>query len=585
MAKKNQKKSKISFVSPANKKRKWQMLNKLYKSGQYDHLLDVLKEVDADSKDGDFLYLKAKTFYKLDRKEKAMSLIQKAHQLKPDNVEYLQTTAEWLEEQAQILSALAVYSGIIRIEPNNHLILQKMGLMLERLERFEQAITCFKKAIDIQPHNPASLRHIGLCYYLMGDLDSAAEFYERAVSTGGNTSSGWVLIGNLFLSKGQRENANQAFRKAIEIDEKCYFAYSSYVRSASFSQTERDALIEKLEKLLLEKASISTEKRLCHFSLGKLYHQKQDYDKAIVHYGLGNSFRVDKVGKFSKEGFISQYKWCKKNLNKDFFENKKKAGNTSLKPVFIVGMPRSGTTLLEQIIASHVSGYGAGELSMIKTIADDLGCAGNFDENLFQRINDLQGHDINSFAKKYLDRLERHSQTAKRIVDKMPQNQVFLWVISLLFPNAPIINCVRDPLDTCLSCFIIDFKDGHSYKESLFTVGVYYSIFSKFMDHWEKVISNPILTVQYEELTENPEAITREVIDHIGLDWDQNCLELRDRGHFSQTASNLQIRKGIYKTSIKRWQKYEKHLDPLKEGLAKGEKMVQDLDFSGSDII
>lgn len=255
---------------------------------------------------------------------------------------------------------------------------------------------------------------------------------------------------------------------------------------------------------------------------------------------------------------------------------KKNLGSDSQKPVFIVGMPRSGTTLLEQIIASHQYGFGAGELSEMKLITDEFGFSGDLTRQIFEKVNSLGKEEIREFAGKYLKRLERHSGDAKRIVDKMPQNQVYLWFISLLFPDAPVISCIRDPLDTCFSCFITDFHGGHAYKQDMFSVGAYYAVFSKYMELWKEVVANPILTVNYEDLTENTEKVTRQVIKHIGLDWDQNCLELRDRGHFSQTASNIQIRQGIYKTPVKRWTKYEKHLGPLKEGLEEGKRRAEE---------
>ena len=136
-------------------------------------------------------------------------------------------------------------------------------------------------------------------------------------------------------------------------------------------------------------------------------------------------------------------------------------------------------------------------------------------------------------------------------------------------PEAPIIYCRRDPRDTCFSCFVTDFNSGHEYKNDLYTLGRYYRIYERLMAHWKPVIPNPILTVQYEELVDNPEQISRKVIEHIGLDWEPECLELRSKQHFSLTASNVQIRKGIYRSSVQRWKLYEKDLTPFLDGLEK----------------
>ena len=545
---------------------------KLLENNDHTKLLKQLHSVNRDSKDHLIVYIKSIALHKTGRLDEALEFIEQALHLQPENLNYIRFRGRILEDKNLLIQAIHAYSQVVDKEPTDYETYYKMGLLLEKIERFDQAIICFKKAIEEDSNKQAYLRHIGFCFYSIGELKTAAHYYEQAVSCEGNTSLAWVLIGTLFMSKGEKENAAQAFRKALEIDPQCYLAYPNYVKSASLHHHEIDSLIKHLEVTTKNTSLQPADKRFCHFSLGELYHNQKKYDLAFEHFKNGNKYRAEVIGTFNPQALVKELNWYRKHFSKSFFDRNRGLNSFSSKPVFIVGMPRSGTTLIEQIVASHELGFGAGELSTIKSICTNLG-AGELTESFFTRLKQLNAPEIDAEAIKYLEQLERYNKKATRIVDKMPHNQQFLWCISLLFPQAPIIHCQRDPLDTCLSCFFTDFNSGHNYKENLYSLGEFYSIFSKFMDHWKKVVPNPILTVQYEELIESTEKLSRKIIKHIGLHWDSNCLELRDRGHFSQTASNLQIRKGIYKTSIKRWKRYENYLDPLKKGLAVGENL------------
>ncbi len=554
-----------------SQKRLIQQYRTLFENEEYSSALQLLDNVSDDSNLDQILFLKSKVFHKVGDVENALKLLQKANGINPKNLEYLLYTAQIQEEDNNLLQALMLYSKVFQIEPRDISSLMKMGMLLERLERFDQAIVCYKKLLKLKKDDPVSIRRIGLCYYHLGDLSKAADYYEKAISLGGDTSPVWLLIGALFLSKGDRENAANAFKKALTIDRTFYAAYPQYIKSANLSKEECDDLIDRLENLIKVQATLPTQKRLCHFSLGDLYHKQENFREAINNYEFGNRYRAEVVGSFTIEPLLARLNWCRSHLHKDLYATHNKRTSSYLsQPVFVVGMPRSGTSLLEQIIASHSLGFGAGELPTIKRIIHDLGGLGGYNDQFLVKIRGLTSADIEQYIEKYMSELTRYNQVATRIVDKMPHNLMHLWMIGLLFPEAAVIHCARDPLDTCLSCFFTDFNDMHTYKESLYKLGQYYSVYNQFMAHWEDIVPNPILRVQYEEVVDNPESMTRKIIEHIGLEWDSNCLKLRDKHHFSRTASNLQIREGIYKTSVKRWQKYEKYLDELKRGLEDG---------------
>ena len=241
-----------------------------------------------------------------------------------------------------------------------------------------------------------------------------------------------------------------------------------------------------------------------------------------------------------------------------------------LRPVFIVGMPRSGTSLTEQILASHPEVFGAGELNDINESIAKLPAMIRNNNTYPGCIKDLNQEIADKLAQEYLTRLDSFSTEKKRITDKMPHNFVNLGLISLLFPEARIIHCLRDPRDTCLSLYFQDFGWIHPYATRLENLGNYYVQYKRLMKHWTSVLDTPILTIQYEDIISDQEHISRELVNFCGLDWHDDCLQFYASTRTVATASYDQVRQPIYKKSIGRWKNYEKHLDPLTMALGEG---------------
>ena len=230
-------------------------------------------------------------------------------------------------------------------------------------------------------------------------------------------------------------------------------------------------------------------------------------------------------------------------------------------------MPRSGTTLTEQIIASHPRAAGAGEIGVVRKVAVSLGFGGT-DEKAFARsVNALKAKETTHLARQCLAGLERFSKSAARITDKLPHNFEVLGLVALLFPNAKIVHCRRNPLDTCVSCFLSPLKEGHAYAQDLKALGEYYREYASLMDYWREALPLPILDVDYEALVADTEAQARRLIDFIGLEWNPACLDFQASERAVHTISAAQVREPIYRTSVERWRRYEKHLGPLCQGL------------------
>ncbi|MEA3468753.1 MAG: sulfotransferase [Thermodesulfobacteriota bacterium] len=574
-SKKNKRRNKVN-TGRINKGPQSQFLEKaveLYHKGAMHNSLQMLLKIskhNSANQKGVVSHLKGIVLYNLGKFEDAIHAVKHALVLDPKNYEFLNTLALAFDKSGQPLMALRYLSQACAIDMGYIKTYKNMATILHQLERYDQSLICLNKALELDSTNFELLKQTAYNYYQLGDLTSASQYYEKALEQEGDHSVIWLAIGTLFQSKGDLEGANQCFIKAIVENSHNYSAYENYVHSGKISDNERKKIADRLKDFLATLPLSVSDKRHIYFTLGRVYHDLNDHDSAMQFYVKGNKAREKELrSNFSLARYEEQIKHFISVFDKLFFKKNCSFGSPSRQPVFVVGMPRSGTTLLEQIIASHSKGYGAGELSTIKKIVhtefNALQQKKTFEYGLQTATREKIKHQVDY----YFSQSKKHAPSnAVKIVDKFPHNLQFLWCIALLFPQAPVIHCRRDPRDTCLSCFVTNFSSGHGYKNDLFTLGSYYRIYEGLMEHWKRVIPNPILTVPYEELIENPEKHSKKIIEHIGLEWEPDCLTLRSKQHFSLTASNVQIRKGIYKSSVQRWKKYENHLQPLLDGLA-----------------
>ena len=309
---------------------------------------------------------------------------------------------------------------------------------------------------------------------------------------------------------------------------------------------------------------------LCH-AAAKIANDVGRYDEAFEFAAAAGRYS----GKdFDAVGLARRFEGLKKLFSAEFFAGRESSGDASKQPVFIVGMPRSGTTLTEQIIASHPQASGAGELGAFQVLAKSLGYLTpslrnkDADEGEFaRRVGALREKEIHAAAGEYLSTLRRVGGDGRRIVDKMPQNFQFAGLIALLFPNAKIIHCRRNPLDTCISCFMSHFVEGHDYSTDLEMLGSYYRQYAALMEHWRQALPIPIHEVRYRVLVADTEGEARKLIAFIGLEWDPACLRYYESKQPIFTNSRVQVRQPVYTSSVERWRRYERHIGPLKAAL------------------
>jgi tetratricopeptide (TPR) repeat protein len=366
------------------------------------------------------------------------------------------------------------------------------------------------------------------------------------------------MLAEVLVDLGKIREAAAMFRTILAKDPQNTNAIVGLASTREAGGEEGD--LERFE-FALKDSSLEPKKRAAlHNALGISYDQQKKSREAFLHFMKANE--IDKAD-FNLRGFRKQIDEMIELFTPFFFMSKNGFGGMSERPLLVVGMPRSGTTLTEQILSSHPLIEGAGELSEINKLCD----AATQAHRWRQSMTELTDHKCKQLAQRYLTELDRHSRTALRVVDKMPHNFMQLGFIALLFPKARIVHCRRDPMDNCVSIYTHRFNAAHGYSTDMKILGLYYREYRRLMDHWRKALPLKMFELQYEEMIADQEAMSRKLIDFAGLEWDDACLSFHETERTVRTLSRWQVRQPIYTTSVKRWKKYEEFLGPLKEGL------------------
>ncbi|MEE9493230.1 MAG: sulfotransferase [Gammaproteobacteria bacterium] len=399
----------------------------------------------------------------------------------------------------------------------------------------------------------------------LGRIDEADECCTRAES---QSQPGDVTLlrarANILQHQGENDRAYKLLRPLISSNNIEARAAVTFARACMVLGLPEEA-IPVIENILTDTESLAPK---IHWSLlmalGRLLDNVKKYDEAFDCFERGHRLHHVEFDPAGHRQYIEQFKYY---FSQQALARLPRSSNQSTKPIFIVGMPRSGTTLVEQIISSHPDVYGAGELSLIGEIAEKLPLSSGRVADYPADIIGLTQQITDDAAADYLSAIEKLSGgNSLRVIDKLPGNFMHLGLISLLFPGARIIHCKRDPLDTCLSCYTQNFS-GHDYIHDLSHLGGFYREYLSLMSHWKTVLPMPVLEVQYEHIIANTEEESGRLIEFCGLPWSDACLQFYENKRYAFTASFDQVRKPIYKTSTERWRHYEKHLSPLIQAL------------------
>ncbi len=503
--------------------------------------------------------------------EAAEEEFQQALKLRPDFAQAHYNLAALCLEQERDGAAIKHYQEAIINDRGFTDAYIALAQLYSKLHIAEKALPLFEAAMQHRPDNHGLMMEYAAILQEAGRSDEALEIATRALELAPEDDLPSMLaMSQRLLDAGRHDEALHYSRKILEVSPDAVGVFGSIANSRRFQ--EGDPEIAEME-LALEREGLEDEvSATLHFSLGKVYNDCKQYDDAFHHYLSGNRIKRNRI-EYERQQQEEHFDRLIDFFDRQFFVERPWSGLESELPIFILGMPRSGTTLTEQIISSHPQVFGAGELGDMGRISSHLtrlaGKGSVYPESLLQ----LDGETISAVTNRFLENLKAYDPEASRITDKMPHNFMQLGTIAYLLPKARVVHCRRNSLDNCISIFFQHFGSGHQYKWELEDLGHYYRMYERLMEHWQQVLPNPMFEVQYAEMVSDQEALSRRLIEFCGLEWDDSCLEFHKSSRAVKTASHWQVRQPIYKSSTDRWRRYEKHLEPLKMGL-RGEQSM-----------
>lgn len=486
--------------------------------------------------------------------EESALFYQKAIKLNPEHiVAHVNIASALLElglyDQVEIYSRKAIV-----LAPDLHQAHSNLGKAFQKRGQFSEADICFRHALEIHPECVDTLCNLGETCSQTGKFGEAAACYQRVLEIQPNHVVAMICLGKDAINKGRFDEAKDHFQLALTIDPDSPVAWAALVDLRKMTPDDGEWLL-KAERLV-EKGLPGHYESYLRFAMGKYCDDVKRYDQAFAHYYRANELSKSMVSGYDQKKQTQLVDDLIKSYNREQMNKVHLGASPSLRPVFIVGMPRSGTSLLEQIIASHPAAFGAGELLYFND-------AHNSHEDAVREAL-LEESLLCELANKYLQLLSKFSADAKVVVDKMPVNFLWLGLIHSVFPNARIIHIQRNPVDTCLSNYFQNFSAAYSFTNDLADLAHYYGEYHRLMAHWREVFpSNLFLEVPYEDLTRDQEKWSHAIVEFIGLDWDERCLNFHQTERQVATASNWQVRQKIYNSSVERWRNYENFVEPL----------------------
>jgi len=570
--------------------------------GQVAEARHILQEVcQHHTADAEAFYLLGNCNGMLGRYQEAVDALRKSLQLAPDTIQTRFALGGALKLLGHLDEAAGQFRAVLEEDPRMAEVHVALADTLGTSGKTAEAIQHYREAQKIQPDSGAPHFGLGMLAEQVNNYEEALLHCRKAVTCDPQSPQYLCAVGSVLISLGRWQEARGLYRKALRIDPRYPDAVGGVARIHDQSG-EYDKVARQIEPLLQERlysvpAAIAflgvckhlgrcaeavayaedllrnrsdlpprTKKNL-HMATARALDHMERYDEAFTHFKAGNEaiwLNYDPVGhRITIDTLIEVF-------SRAALFRLPRAKMKSKRPVFIVGMPRSGTSLTEQILASHPHVDGAGELTDLGDIMNTLPRELGSNKNWPHCISDFTQDPMDRLARRYLDKLRTVSKKARRVTDKMPHNYYLLGLIDLLFPQARVIHCKRDPLDTCLSIYFQSFLDGHGYARNLFNLGTHYHQYRRLMEHWQQTLSIPILDIQYEDLVNDTETTIRTMLGFCELEWDDQCLQFHNLARRMDTASYDQVRQPLYTRSIQRWRHYEQHLDALKEGIERG---------------
>lgn len=497
---------------------------------------------------------------------KAEELCRYFIQKNPHHIEAMRLLADIGARFGVFHEADFLLESAIEFDPNNIQLRLDYIQILRKRQRFEHALEQAKSLYKRDENNPLFQSHLAIESMQTGDHERAFDLFERVLEKVPGDPATLTSRGHAFKTFGKHDEAVESYRDAYRSKPEhgdAYFGLAN-LKTYKFTDAEIDQMLSVSER---QDISFNDRIHLC-FSLGKAYEDRKEFQASFEQYERGNDLKTIQ-SRYSSQDMTRELEAQAEVCTADLFEKQGGKGHDAPDPIFIVGLPRAGSTLLEQIIASHSQVDGTLELPNILALSFRL--RGRERAKVDGRypciLHELPEEKLKEFGQQFIEDTRIHRQGAPFFIDKMPNNFRHIGLINLILPNAKIIDARRHPMACCFSGFKQHFAEGQEFTYGLENVGTYYRDYVTLMDHWDDVMPGKILRVQYEDVVADTETQVRRILEYLGLPFEEACLEFHKTKRSVRTASSEQVRQPIFKSGLEQWKNFDPWLDPLKDAL------------------
>ena len=519
----------------------------------YERALDIQPDyIEVHNNLGNTLNLLGQT-------DEALNSYKQALSINPDYADAHNNLGIIHHEMGQLDEAIKCYEKTITINPENAEAHNNLGVTLNKLTQFHEAINCYEQALAINPNYDESYFNLGTTLYELGRNDEALNSYKQTLIINPDYADAYNNIGNILQELGQFDEAfsNYVYALAIDPDNAEFHRNLALMKNYKKGDTQ----VIKMQSLLSDDNLSKSERIQLCFALAKAYDDLGEKDELFKILNQGNYLRKDELN-YSIEKDLNNHSLFRKMFVSNI-ENSSSYDSLSIRPIFIVGMPRSGTTLVEQIISSHHKVHGAGELNALDNLIAPIM------NNYSTHNNSLSEKNFLSIRQGYSKKLSNLNVIESVITDKMPTNFKNIGFILKAFPEAKIIHLKRDAMAICWSIYQRYFPaEGIGFAYDMEDLGEFYNSYTEMMTFWHELFPNQIYDISYEDLTTNQEQETKKLLEYCELDWDKNCLNFHKNKRAVKTSSSFQVKEKMYQGSSDVWTKYKTQLKPLIDSLS-----------------
>ncbi len=503
--------------------------------------------------------------HKAGRFEEAERLYREIIRANPKNVDAIRLLGRVALSAGRHNDAERLFQRAIRLAPDFSGAMTDLARLLKEQNRFDEAIEWCERMVELEPGNPQA--H----FQLAGTLAPAAltyraiGAYERALELAPTFPGARLGLGHVLKTVGRQEEAVEAYRECIRLRPDSGESYWSLANLKTYRLSDED--VAEMEKRLQQDDLTHQSRVNFTFAMAKALEDRGDFERAWHYYAEGN-LAQRKEEKYDPVGAEVMNDAIIEVFDRAFLEKNAGLGNPDPSPIFVIGLPRSGSTLIEQILASHSQVEGTSELPYVGRVATSLNRNRADGVNYPEAMRELAAEHLQALGQDYLDLAALHrAEGTPRFIDKMPNNFPAVGFLHLVLPNAKIIDARRHPLDSCLGCFRQLFAKGQTFTYDLTDIGEYFLEYQRMMDHWHEVLPGRVLTVQYEELVNDVDNQVRRLLDYCDLPFEESCLRFYETDRPVRTASSEQVRQPIHNRSVGYWRNYAGKLDELRSVL------------------